>query len=105
MDRRKAPRYAMRVPVLFRWTSTEGIGHRTWGISRDVSSKGIFVYSSEAPPQTSLLAMELVLREPGEGGGGGVRLEASGQVVRVEATGFAVVLTGELTESPGAAVN
>jgi hypothetical protein len=78
VDRRSGPRVPVRVPIKVRH---EGDEHR--GLTRDLSSSGIFLYSESGMKAGSKL--ELVIMLPpglGFGAGGWTLCEAS--VVRVE---------------------
>ena len=96
-DRRQAPRYELRLPVSFRWTTTKGIRCEGSGVSRDVSNAGVYVRSEHPPPPETAVKLVLVLRAQEEGDDG-VHLAAEGNVVRVETGGFAIALVGEVPD-------
>lgn len=92
-QRRECMRYALRLPVTFRWVSESGKHQRAHGYSRDVGARGLFVLSGESPPVNAQVECDLAYVD---GSGGKRRLVASGRVVRVEAVeplqqGFALV--------------
>ena len=93
VQRRRAIRYEMRVPVLFTWNDERGKKRQSAGFTRDICSRGLFVYCSECPPAGSVLNLSVVLPPFGESDSG-VHLEAKGMVTRTERdrdrNGFAV---------------
>jgi hypothetical protein len=77
-DRRSGPRAAVRVPVKVRH---EGSEHE--GLTRDLSSSGVFLYSESGMKAGSKLELVIMLPpDMGLGPGGWTLCEAS--VVRVE---------------------
>jgi hypothetical protein len=54
LERREQTRYGVRARVDFEWVE-EGVLQRGQGLTRDISSKGMFIYSdSEPPPRADL---------------------------------------------------
>ena len=82
---RKALRFPMRVPVIFRWIDEQGHTSQGAGFTRDISTAGLFVYSATPPPADAAVNLEVLL--PLHEGGQGTRLEGPGRVVRVEGQG------------------
>jgi hypothetical protein len=80
---RKATRYPVKAPVVFRWKDTEGHDREGTGNSRNVSETGAFVLSAISPPPgtdielvISFLALENAMTtEP---------VKLHGRVLRVE---------------------
>ena len=90
-EKRKAPRYLLRLPVLFTWSDGEQI-HTQGGFTRDVSVKGLFVTSAVSLAPETALHVEIVL--PAFAQMSENRIRTSGEVVRAssegEARGFAI---------------
>ena len=59
MERRKQTRYGLRVPVGFRWWDKEGILHEGRGHARDITAKGIFIYSDSRPPDRARVQIQI----------------------------------------------
>jgi hypothetical protein len=92
VELRAALRYALSANVLF---SFEGCA-KGEGVTRDMSTKGLFVYSKVLPPENASLRLEVSF-QPLLQGCGPVRIGVRGRVVRVETgkakpfrSGFAV---------------
>lgn len=83
-----AARYRMATPVAFYWTGIEGRMQESSGMTRDISTAGVFVESSACPPQGALIGLEIRLPDFA------LQLNFEGRVLRVEAEddrqGFAV---------------
>jgi hypothetical protein len=47
---RKAMRYPVKAPVLFRWKDAQGNEHQGEGTSRDISETGAYVLTALSPP-------------------------------------------------------
>jgi len=82
---RKAIRLPLEVPIVFWWTDT-GIEKRSEGRTRDISEMGAFVLAYTCPPSGIQIGFEVFLPvlpgfEPK------ARVEAVGQVLRVEQAG------------------
>jgi len=64
------------------------------GYTRDISTRGVFVFMNEAPPAGTTVRLEFQF-PPLEESSGGLHLKSVGEVVRVETngqgTGFAAV--------------
>lgn len=80
----------------FEWTS-EGIPYRARGFTRDISSKGMFIYSHSEPPAKADLEVAVFFRSVAEATID-VQMKARALVIRVEPTatpgiyhGFAVL--------------
>jgi PilZ domain len=60
-ERRKAVRYRLEVPLVFRW---QGAG-RSWlqcdGVTRDISAKGAYVIAVTSPPAGAVVHVEVYL--------------------------------------------
>jgi hypothetical protein len=84
-ERRGSVRYSLWLPVIFRWVDDGE--HARGGFTRDISTAGVFVVTSECPPANAHVSMEVVLQSFNYVGT--VRLEGMGKVTRVEGTGEA----------------
>jgi hypothetical protein len=80
-ERRKAVRYLLEVPLVFRW---QGAGDKRLqgdGVTRDLSAKGAYVLSVTSPPVEAVVDVEVYLlgfREPKS------RIKARMKVSRVD---------------------
>ena len=97
MEQREQTRYSLRVDVDFEWKDEKGVSHRGRGLTRDISPKGMFIYSdSQLPPkadvrvEVSLHSMARAVKN--------FKMKAEALVIRVEAPtgpgihqGFAVL--------------
>lgn len=66
-ERRKAVRYRLEVPLVFRWQGSEHSRLQGDGVTRDISAKGAYVLSVMSPPIGALVDVEVYLlgfREP-----------------------------------------
>ena len=61
MDRREQIRFGIRALVRFEWSDGEGVRHREQGFTRDMSSKGMFIFSDSLPPTKVDLHAEVLL--------------------------------------------
>ena len=77
-EQRKAARYQLQIPVLFRWTSGEV--HIEGGFTRDISSRAFFVMSTAAPPVRTRLDCRILM--PARGNDTGNVMELRGRVAR-----------------------
>jgi hypothetical protein len=80
---REAVRYSVRASVLFSWDEERGIHLEGTGVTRDMSIKGVFVYSMVLPPKNASVDMEVAfppLRENAPP----VRIHVRGRIVRTE---------------------
>jgi hypothetical protein len=89
---RESVRFHIRLPVIFRWSDEQGGRQQNGGFTRDISTRGLFVYSLIPPPSGGTVDLEVML-PPLEESGHGVRLQSEGRVLRIERkgeqTGFA----------------
>jgi PilZ domain len=63
LERREQTRYGVRALVDFEWID-KGVPHRGRGLTRDISSKGMFIYSDSEPPAKADLQVEVSFRPP-----------------------------------------
>jgi hypothetical protein len=50
LERREQIRLGVRALVKFEWFDGQGVQHREQGFTRDISSKGMFIFSDSLPP-------------------------------------------------------
>lgn len=81
MQRRKAVRYKLRLPVIFSWN--DGTDHTGGGFTSDVSLDGALIMSSNCPQSGSAIRLEILLPSP-DGSGEELKIECVGEVTRVE---------------------
>ncbi len=82
MERRKAVRFLLRVPVIFRWSDDQANPYEGTGFARDISTAGIFVMTEFCPPFGVAIDIEALL-PPLQGSGQSLRLSGQGIVLRV----------------------
>jgi len=102
---REAVRYPVRASVLFSWDEARGIHLEGTGVTRDMSIKGVFVYSMVLPPKNASVDMEVAfppLRENAPP----VRIHVRGRIVRTESNrvdpvhaGFAITSESTILRS------
>jgi len=96
VERREHHRYGVRALVNFEWMD-KGMLRREKGQTRDISSKGMFIYSDCGPSTKADVEVEVFLSPVG-GAVSTVRISAKALVIRVEptmrlgeSTGFAIL--------------
>lgn len=82
MERREHARYGLRALVDFEWVE-EGVLRKGQGITRDISSKGMFIYSDSEPPPRADLRVKVSFSSVAEALTS-VQLRALALVVRLE---------------------
>jgi hypothetical protein len=82
LERREHSRYGVRAPVDFEWTD-RGVPHRGRGLTRDISSRGMFIISDAEPAERSELQAEVSFRV-GDEASINLCLSSKSIVVRVE---------------------
>ena len=87
-------RYPLRVRVTCRWKNGDGLRCSCIGLTRDISTRGLYVFAADPPPPGTTVKLEILLPQPEEG----TRvlcLRAEGHVARSErnsaSSGFAVI--------------
>jgi hypothetical protein len=85
-NQRLAVRYELRARVEFCWVDEKGASCHGLGRTRDISTKGAYVIGAVRPPKGTLVAMNIVIPLPGAAPRI-LRVQAEGQVVRVEPGG------------------
>jgi hypothetical protein len=85
-ERRTALRYPLRLPVVFSWQDEDGRIQGCDGYSRDLGSRGIYVYAEQVPPLGASVEMNVFLPRP-EHSCRPSEIHAVGRVVRSEHQG------------------
>ena len=86
VQQRESVRFHIRLPVIFRWNDEQGGRQQNGGFTRDISRRGLFVYSLIPPPSGVTVELEVMLPPLAESGHG-VRLQSEGRVLRIERKG------------------
>ena len=95
MERRKAARYGLRVPVVYSWKESQQ--KVAVGFTRDISASGAYVLceKSYCPAQGDTVSIQLILPPIADMDAPGTKLEFEGQVLRTgdgqQECGFAVL--------------
>ena len=82
MERRRHERHDLTAPVKFAWSSRDGMRHDGAGTTRNLSARGLFIISEDAPPVGTTIVCKVNLnaaRVESE-----VTVHARGLVRRVE---------------------
>ncbi len=94
MGQRKSVRYEILAQVMFQWDDGRGVKQRETGITRDISTGGLYITSLARPHLGADIYMEITL-PPLEVGGRSIRWNATGKVTRLDhignGFGFAVI--------------
>lgn len=95
MERRKASRYGLRVPVLFSWEDPHL--KLDGGFTRDISASGVYVLCEKkyCPAQGDTVTIQLILPSIVDLEPRGLKLKSRGRVLRTgdfpEESGFALL--------------
>jgi len=83
LERRRAVRYQLEVPVVFLWENSNGNKLQAVGVTRDISEVGAFIFTNDCPAVGSHVRIEVMLiAQPGMAR---AILKSSMRVVRVGA--------------------
>ena len=103
LKKRKAVRYKLCLPVIFKWTDERGRPVQEGGFTRDISTVGLYISCPKLPPIQTPLALEILLPPNKKVLSESLKLEATVKIVGVgtdaEGRGFAGV--GELAVRGG----
>ena len=61
MERRRAARYRLEMPAVFRWEDPPGVTHEGRGVTRDVSVESAFVVTATCPPLACRVDVEIIV--------------------------------------------
>jgi hypothetical protein len=84
VERRNFVRYSLRLPIIFKWKDPLGQSQQGAGFSRDISPSGAFVLCAAPPVEGTDFVMEVLLPPLAGSARTGLRLQATGRVIRVE---------------------
>lgn len=90
MEQRQSKRYRLKTSVKFSWESAQGSTRQGEGCTRDISSSGVFVVTSDRLPLGTTVKLDVALPAPRRETPG-ASLRTLGHVVRSEPLGFAAV--------------
>jgi hypothetical protein len=100
MELRKRVRYRLGTRAEFTWEDPKGNQLKGVGVTRDISLKGVFIFSTACPVVDATVQLSVFL-PPYQKGGPTTRIVTEGRVLRVEhplereeVSGFAVVSKG-----------
>lgn len=106
MELRKTKRYRLSAPAFYCWERADGILQEAQGMTRDMSSRGVFILAESLPPPGAHLELKVYLPSL-SGARRSVQLNGEGTVLRagraeVGQSGFAaeVILHTESSDSP-----
>jgi hypothetical protein len=93
VELRKTNRYRLSAPAIFWWARPDGQSQGSEGVTRDLSTAGVFVVAGLCPPVGARVQLDILLPRMNDTAVG-VRLHGEGLVLRVErggttTTGFA----------------
>ena len=80
---RKYKRYRLEIPVIFSLKGAREIGEQQTGVTRDLSSRGAFIFTA-APPLLDANVKLKAFLPPSSSAAPPLRIQGEGQVVRVE---------------------
>ena len=83
LERREQIRLGVRALVKFEWFDGQGALHREQGFTRDISSKGLFIFSDSLPPAKIDLQVEVFFGNI-SGAEPNLELSAKTLVIRLE---------------------
>jgi len=105
LERRRAARYELTIPVAFLWADHDGSALHAEGVTRDISDIGVYVLADKCPPLNSEVRVEVMAVEPGIAS---AFLKGNMKVLRVEVSpdvrggcGFALAGSGLSIEAAG----
>src|ERR1035437_2061135 len=81
-ERRRAIRYRMRTPIIFRWKGPDNVPLQGEGVTRDMNVAGVFVLTATCPPPNAVVQMAVLL--PISDGASKMRMKSDMTVLRVE---------------------
>lgn len=94
-SRRVVERYAVQLITAFSWVIGRRQVQGSEGVTRDVSSGGLYIEAIKAPPLHAQVRFEIHLPEIGTSAPE-LRICGEGEVCRVEMSGFAVRSSNKL---------
>jgi hypothetical protein len=86
IELRKASRYRLSAPALFLWAPQDGPPQTGEGITRDISTSGVYVLAESSPPVGARVQLDILLPKLADASPG-MHLHGEGVVLRVEPGG------------------
>jgi hypothetical protein len=83
VERRRAVRYKLCLPLVFKWADESGTLMQEAGFSRDISTGGLYVSCVKCPPVGATIHLQIVLPPNADIRSHGLRLDATVQVTRM----------------------
>ncbi len=107
MEQKRAARFKLRAPVIFRWRDQSEARQEKVGCTREIGRSGVFVICSMPPPLGTAVQLEIQLPPLERNTLQPLNLRAKGKVVRVtvdnQVSGFAAIGSFTLHEPSAAA--
>jgi len=85
VELRKYDRYLLGAPAQFDWEDADGIEHHEQGMTRDISTTGLYLFAQNCPPEGVTVKVQVSL-PAFHASRPGWRLETEGRVIRVESS-------------------
>jgi len=89
VERRRASRFQLRLPVVTHWTNDVGQMRYGGGFTKDICLRGVFVVCSEPPPKGTIIAVAVAVPSV-RSGSQELQMQTVGTVVRVEQGGSTI---------------
>ena len=86
IELRNSNRYRFNAPVIFRWALQDWPTGSSIGVTRDISTSGVYVVTTALPPVGAKVQMEILLPRLVQAGQG-IHLTGEGVVLRSEPCG------------------
>lgn len=86
MERRRATRYAVSAPALYRWERADGTLQEAQGTTLDICDRGVYVLAKQLPPLGAHLRLDVHLPPVSETARS-VQLQGEGTVLRTSGQG------------------
>lgn len=83
LEQREKIRFGVRALAKFEWFDGQGVRHQEQGFTRDISSKGLFIFSNSLPPAKVDLQIDVFLGGM-PGAEPNLELSAKALVIRLE---------------------
>jgi hypothetical protein len=83
IELRKATRYKVGAPALFMWAPQDGKPQSGQGVTRDITTMGVYVMTDALPPVGARVQLDIVLPKLTDTGSG-MHLHGEGVVLRSE---------------------
>jgi PilZ domain len=81
IERRQQNRFELRAICEFEWRDSQNVKRSAEAVCRDISSKGLYLWSESLPPVGTYIALKVFLKT--QGAGPKLLIEITARVVRV----------------------